>query len=309
MSQNIAYSPRRQSPKSINGNSIGDGVFSFIVYGFLLVFAAVSMIPFWLILVNSFASEASILKNGYQLFPAEWSLNAYLFVFQGKQLFRSYSVTLTVTCAGTLLAVMVTTMYAYFISHKRVRYRNVFSFLTYFTMIFGTGLVGFYMMVAVWLNLKDTLGALILPYLMNPFYAFILVSFFRTLPDELYESATLDGANDIRIFFSIIWPVSTPAIAIVVLFYALQFWNDWWLSLLFVDNYKLHPLQIMIRQLISQIDAATYIGNSATNYKIQIPAHSSQFAVVCLTIGPIIFVYPFIQKYFIKGILLGAVKG
>nr|WP_285860602.1 MULTISPECIES: carbohydrate ABC transporter permease [Paenibacillus] len=280
-----------------------------MMYTVLVIFALVCFLPFWLVIINSFATETSIQTQGYQFFPRGFSLSAYEYLFSGKQLFSSYKVTLFVTTVGTLLAVLITATYAYTLSHPRVKYRNILSFLTYFTMLFGAGLVGFYMLVANWLGLKDSIWALILPYLLNPFYAFILVSFFRTLPFEMNEAATVDGANDLVIFFRIIWPISTPIIATVSLFYALSYWNDWWLSLLFVDNYKLHPLQMMIRQLMSNLNAKAYVAGSGTNYNIVVPTFGMQLAIVCVTIGPILFVYPFIQKYFVKGITIGAIKG
>lgn len=283
--------------------------FVVMMYTVLVIFALVCFLPFWLVIINSFATETSIQTQGYQFFPRGFSLSAYEYLFSGKQLFSSYKVTLFVTTVGTLLAVLITATYAYTLSHPRVKYRNILSFLTYFTMLFGAGLVGFYMLIANWLGLKDSIWALILPYLLNPFYAFILVSFFRTLPFEMNEAATVDGANDLVIFFRIIWPISTPIIATVSLFYALSYWNDWWLSLLFVDNYKLHPLQMMIRQLMSNLNAKAYVAGSGTNYNIVVPTFGMQLAIVCVTIGPILFVYPFIQKYFVKGITIGAVKG
>ena len=145
--------------------------------------------------------------------------------------------------------------------------------------------------------------------MLNPFFAFIMVSFFRTLPYEINEAATVDGANDLRIFFRIILPISKPVIATVGLFYALQYWNDFFLALLFIDNYKLHPLQMMIRQLISNINMSAYVGGSQTTYTQPLPTYGVQLATVCLTIGPIIFLYPFIQSFFVKGITIGALKG
>ncbi|MCJ8014041.1 carbohydrate ABC transporter permease [Paenibacillus sp. KQZ6P-2] len=284
-------------------------LFLYFVYVLLIGFALICFIPFWIVLINSFADEANIQTSGYQLFPTSFSLNAYSFLLSGKQVFRSYGVTLFVTIVGTTLGVIITASYAYVLSHPKVKYRHVLSFLTFFTMLFGAGLVGFYMLIANWLHLKDSIWALILPYLLNPFYAFILVSYFRSLPYELNEAATVDGANDMYIFFRIIWPVSLPVIATVALFYALQYWNDWYLSLLFIDNYRLHPLQIMIRQLISNLNAMSYVGGSQTDYNIMIPTFGMQLAIVCITIGPIVFVYPFVQKYFIKGMTLGSVKG
>ena len=291
------------------GNRFSNKIFTIFVYLFVLAFAIICFLPFWLVVINSFASETSILRHGYMLIPETFSLNAYSFVLSGEQVFRSYGITLFVTFVGTTLAVLVTTTFAYVLAHPKVKIRNILSFMTYFTMIFGSGLVGFYMLIANWLHLKDSIWALILPYILNPFYVFILVSFFRTLPYEIYEAATIDGSNDIYTFFKIIWPISLPAIATVLLFYALQFWNDWWLALLFIDNYKLHPLQIMIRRLLSSIDAQNYVAGSGSSYKIAVPSQSLRLSIVCLTIGPIILLYPFVQKYFVKGMTIGAVKG
>ena len=286
-----------------------DRAFTVGVYSVICVITFICFLPFWAIVVNSFASESSLSANGYQLWPTAFSLDAYRFMFASDQLYRSYRVTVTVTTLGSVLAVLITTMYAYAISHYRVRYRNVISFMTYLTMIFGSGLVGFYLTVSRDLHLKDTIWALILPYLLNPFYTLILMGFFRQLPRELHEAALMDGANDIHVFFRIIWPLSLPVIATVTLFYALQYWNDWWLALLFIDNERMHPLQMMIRRLISTLNAANYLGGSAFRLGVVVPNEGLQLTIVCLTIGPIILVYPFIQKYFVKGITLGAVKG
>lgn len=279
------------------------------MYTVLCAFALFCFIPFWIVFINSFADESILQTAGYQLFPGKFSLHAYEFLLSGKQVFRSYGVTIIVTIAGTALGVFMTAAYAYTLSHRKVKYRNILSFLTFLTMLFGAGLVGFYMLIANWLHLKDSVWALILPYLLNPFYAFILVSYYRTLPYELNEAATVDGANDLYIFFRIIWPISLPAIATVSLFYALQYWNDWYLSLLFIDNYKMLPLQMMIRQLMSNINVMAYVGGSQTQYNIVVPTYGMQLAIVCVTIGPIVFVYPFIQRFFIKGLTLGSVKG
>ncbi|WP_391571719.1 carbohydrate ABC transporter permease, partial [Cohnella sp.] len=197
-------------------------LFLVLMYAVLIAFALFCFIPFWIVFINSFADESLLQTAGYQLLPDKFSLQAYEFLLSGKQVFRSYGITIMVTAVGTAMGVLVTAAYAYTLSHRRVKYRNILSFLTFLTMLFGAGLVGFYMLIANWLHLKDSIWALILPYLLNPFYAFILISFYRTLPYELNEAATVDGANDFSIFFRIIWPISLPAIATVSLFYALQ---------------------------------------------------------------------------------------
>jgi len=284
-------------------------IFTFLIYLVVTLIALFCFVPFYLVVVNSFASEVNILANGYQLVPEQFSLYSYEFLFEGKQVFNSYRVTITVTTVGTILATLISSMFAFAISSKKVKYRNILSFMTYFSMVFGAGIVGHYLLIANWLDLKDTIWALILPYMINPFFVFILVSFFRTVPTELSEAATVDGANDIIIFFRIVVPVSKPAIATVGLLYALQYWNDFWLALMYIDDYRLHPLQIMIRQLISNLRAASYIGNTQTAYQQIVPNYGVQLATVCLTIGPIIFLYPFLQRYFVAGLTVGSVKG
>ncbi len=291
----------------ING-SIGDWLFSKFAYVFAAAFALACFAPFWLVFINSFASEIDIQTKGYRFFFSKLTLASYDYIFTGGKIFSSYAITIFVTVIGTSLAVLITASYAYVLSHKKVKYGNFLSFMTYFTMIFGSGIVGFYLMVGTWLHLKDTIWALILPYMLNPFFAFILVSFYRTLPYEVYESATVDGANDIHIFFKIILPMSKPALATVVLFYALQYWNDWYLALLFIDNDKMHPLQMMIRTLMSNMEARAYLGAKIDN-SVVLPSEGVKLATVCMTIGPIVLLYPIIQKYFVTGITLGAVKG
>lgn len=273
---------------------------------FLLIFSLICLLPFWLMVINSFAGTRSLALHGYALWPSEFTLESYRFLLKGKQIFTSYGVTASVTLIGTASGLVVTALYAYVLAHPRNRYRGGLAFMTYVPMIFGSGLVGFYLLVVQWLHLKDSLGALILPYIMNSFYAFIFVSFYRSLPYELNESATVDGAGEWKIFFAIIRPISTPVIATISLFYALQYWNDWWLSLLFIDNSDLYPLQFLLRQLMSQMQlSALNHGNVLTLP----PSEGVKLATVCLTIGPIILAYPMAQKYFIKGLTLGSVKG
>ena len=292
-----------------NKNKIkGDRGFKIFVTIFIAAFTVFAFLPFWLVVINSFASEANIARYGYQIWPNEFSLDAYAYVFKGNQVYYSYRNTLVIVTIGTPLAVVMTSMYAYVLSHKKIRYGRALSFMTYFTMIMGTSLVGFYILVSTWFHMRDNLWALILPRLINPFYAFILVSAYRDVPYEIYESAQMDGANEYVTFFRVIWPITLPAVATVTLFYALLYWNDWWLALLFIDDYKMHPLQMMIRSLISSITASSYL--AAENMTdIAIPTNAVKMAVVCVTVGPIILVYPFVQKYFVKGVTVGAVKG
>jgi putative aldouronate transport system permease protein len=282
--------------------------FTVLVYAVVILFALICLFPFYLVLVNSFQRNSVLNQNGYQLYIRAFSLDSYKYLLDGKQVYTSYRVTIFVTAVGSAMATAITAMYAFVLSHRKVRYRNLMAFLTYIPMVMGTGLVGFYLLVAQWLHLKDTIWALILPYLLNPFLVFVLVNFFKALPYELYESAFMDGANDIHTFFKIIVPVSTPGIATVALFYALTYWNDWWLAILFINHDYYHPLQMMIRELMSQINASQYVmGRSGIIPSV--PSEGLKLATVCITIGPIMLLYPLVQRYFVKGLTLGAVKG
>ncbi len=176
----------------------------------VVLFALVCFFPFYLIVINSFLDNKVLNQNGYQLYIRKFSLDSYKYLFQGSQAYTSYKVTIFVTVVGAALGTAITSMYSFVLAHRKARYRNILAFLTYVPMVVGTGLVGFYLLVAHWLHLKDTIWALIFPYLLNPFLVFVLVNFFRALPYEIYESASIDGANDIRTFFQIVLPISIP---------------------------------------------------------------------------------------------------
>jgi putative aldouronate transport system permease protein len=299
---------REGGMRGAGGRTVNELLFSFLVYLVVILFALACLFPFYLIVLNSFQDNKVLNQQGYLLYVKAFSLDSYKYLFEGRQAYTSYKVTLFVTCVGSVIATAITASFAFVLSHRKVRYRNILAFLTYVPMVVGTGLVGFYLLVAQWLHLKDTIWSLILPYLMNPFLVFVLVNFFKALPYELYESATIDGANDIVVFLAIILPVSIPGLATVILFYALTYWNDWWLAILFINHDYLHPLQMMIRSLMSQINATQYVmGRSA--YIQNMPSEGLKLATVCITIGPIVLLYPIIQRYFVKGLTLGAVKG
>jgi putative aldouronate transport system permease protein len=289
--------------------SLADKLLTGFIYISVILFAWLCLFPFLLILSASFTPEANLRLEGFQLIPSAFSTYAYEFVLSGKQVFRSYTNTLVVTAVGTLLGMAITVPFAYVLASRKAKLARFLAFMTYFTMIFGTGLVGFYILMTRWLGLKDNMLAIILPYLLNPFYAFILVAYFRTLPQELIDAATIDGANDAIIFWKIAVPLGKPAIASVTLFYALRYWNDWWLSLLFIDDERLHTLQMMIRKVYATVNAAQYVGASNLVIREEIPTYGVQMSTAILTIGPIIFFYPFLQRYFVKGMTIGAVKG
>jgi ABC-type glycerol-3-phosphate transport system permease component len=274
-------------------------------YGFIGLFALLCLIPFWLVYIGSFTAEEQIVR-GFQMFPTEFSLDSYRFLFAGDQVYRSGFVSILITVVGTVGAVLITSMFSYVTAHPKVKYRNVLSFYIYFTMLFAPGLVGYYLLISNWLHLRDSLLALILPLMFSAFNAFLMTSYFRTLPFELSEAATMDGAHELYIFFRIVWPISMPVIATITLFYALSYWNDWFNALMFIDDPHNHPLQMMLRRIVSNSQNLDYLNTSVT---IPVTATGVQLSTVCITIGPIIFLYPFLQRYFIKGMTVGAVKG
>lgn len=270
------------------------------------LFTIACVVPFLLVLGSSFSDETALLQSGYRIIPQKLSLDAYRAVFANDTIYRAYGVTLFVTVVGTLLSMLVTCAGSYAISVKSVKYRNVIMFFVWMTMLFSGGLVPWYILITKYLHLGDSIWVMIIPALVNPWYLFLLRNFFSTIPESLAESAKIDGANDIFILFRIVLPLSLPALATIGLFYALDFWNEWFKAILFIDNADKYPLQSIIVRLISstQLVNQMYIGSSVT-----VPAYTIRMATVIVTIGPIVFLYPFIQKYFIKGITLGAVKG
>jgi len=287
--------------------SIGLRIFNIANFWFLSIVSFCMFLPFLIILATSFSSESAIIKGGYVLWPKDLSLDAYQFIFDAGAIFGGYMISIFVTITGTAIAVIVTAMAGYAISRSYLKYRNFFALAFYFTMIFNGGLVPWYMMVAN-LGLRDTVWALIIPMAFNPFNMLLMRNFFKSLPESLVESGKLDGAGELRILRSIILPMSLPGLATITLFYMLAFWNDWWLALLFIDDYKLYPLQYLLRMIQSNI---LYVmqGMNTVVKQSAIPKETVQMAMCVVTIGPIIFVYPFIQRYFVKGITIGAVKG
>jgi putative aldouronate transport system permease protein len=272
-------------------------------------FALLCLLPFWLVLAGSFTSETSILRNGYQFLPRELSLEAYQLLFTGQRLYRSYLVTVTVTVVGTSLSLLVTSMLAFTMSLRGVRYARPMAFFVFFTMLFSGGMVPWYILVSQYLKLSNSILGLILPMMLNAWFTLIMRNFFKGIPESILESARIDGSGTARILFQIALPLSGPALATIGLFYSLQYWNDWWLALMLVEKSDLFPLQFLLRALVSNLlNAASSLNPHMTTVQ-QPPAYSVRMATCIVTIGPIIFVYPFVQRYFIKGIFMGSIKG
>jgi putative aldouronate transport system permease protein len=261
-----------------------------------------------IVLSTSLSEERDILINGYTLIPRKLHTFAYRYVLSDpEQIIRAYSVTIAVTTIGTLSGLLIMSLLAYALSRNQFMFRRTLNFCLLFTMLFSGGLVPFYILVTKYLNLHNSLAVLILPYLVSPWFVFLLRTFFRGLPEELIYSAKIDGASEFRIFFQIIIPLSKPALATVGLFLILRYWNDWWMSLLFIRNRKLHPIQLMLYNILMNIKAIE--ANPGNIQMMAPPAETVRMAMAVLAAGPVSFAFLFLQKYFVRGIMIGSLKG
>ncbi len=281
-------------------------------HGVMIIFCLICLIPLILVISISLSSETDIIKYGYNIIPKNITLFAYRYLFiNPAQLIRSYIVTITVTVFGTILSVITTTSLAYVTTRKDYPLANKTSFFVFFTMLFSGGIVPWYILVSRWLGLSDSILALILPYAVISWYVLIMRGFFMDLPFSVIESAKMDGASEYRVFFRIVLPLSKPGIATVALFYALVFWNDYWLSLMFINRSNNVSLQLLLYRIMSTIDFlnSTLAISSGITVPADLPNLSARMAICIIAAGPMLFVFPFFQKYFVRGITIGAVKG
>lgn len=286
-------------------------VMDVVITVLILVFCVLCVVPFIVAISASFSTERTLLSTGYSLLPKDFTTQAYDMLFQTSQIFDSYKVSIFVTLMGTLLSMIVTAMMAYPLSVKKLKYRGQISFFAYFTMLFSGGLVPTYMLISKYLNMRDTMWVMIIPVLVNPWNLFLLRNFFSAIPAELHESARIDGANDVRILWQIILPVSLPALATVSLFYAVAYWNQWFNAMLYIENNKLFPLQYLIMKMLRNIELMKQMSAQA-GFAVDmssLPATTTKMATAIVTIGPIVIAYPFAQKYFTAGLIVGSVKG
>ncbi len=280
---------------------------------YLLVglFGLICLYPLLLTVTVSLTPEDVIASDGYRLFPRTMTLDTYTYIFahSGNRILTSYGVTILVTVVGTFGSMLVTCMIAFAISIRELRYRNVIAFICNFTSIFSAGLVPWYVVCVNWYGLRDNLLALILPGLFSVWSMFLMRTYFSAISPSMYDAAKIDGAGHWTIFFRIALPLSKTALLTVGMMYALGYWNDWWHALMFISDRNLYPLQYYLYSIVSNVNAISSgrvpAGAAAS---IRLPAETVKMAVTIITIGPIIFLYPFIQRYFVQGIMTGAVK-
>ncbi len=300
--------------KSRGGKPVGRDriLFNILSYIILTVLSAACLLPFLLVLSGSVSEQYAIQLHGYRLIPETFSFDAYKMLFRiPEELLQAYGVTIFVTLAGTLLGLWLTSMAAYALASRDFRYRYQVSFFFYFTSIFGGGLVPWYIFNTKYLRFHNSIIALILPILINVTYLLILKSYMMGIPEALYESAKLDGAGDMRIYWNIALPLSKAGLATVGLFIALNYWNDWYNAMLFLDEGRrdMYPLQYFLNNILTKAQAMNAAAARSGIPASDVPSEPMKLAMTVVATGPIILLYPFLQKYFVKGVTIGAVKG
>ena len=277
-------------------------------YTFLLLFCFICIMPFVYVLIVSFTSETSYGLHGASLIPSEFSLSAYKTIFmRGKVILDAYSVTMLVTASGTMTALVVCSMFAYPLSRKVFPGKKIFLGYILFSMLFSGGLIPTYIAVSRWLGLNNSLFALILPGAFSSWNMLLFRNFFAEIPDELQESAQIDGANDIRIFVSIILPLSKAIFATLGLFWAVGYWNAWFPALLYIQEQRKFPIMLLLQNMLNaSVSAGSSLGGEQSSVYV---TEMLRMATVVCVVAPVLCIYPFLQKYFAKGILVGSIKG
>jgi len=286
-----------------------------VIINIIFIFAVLlCIVPVLLVVAVSITDEQTLLREGYNLFPSKISFSAYSYIFQGgSAIIRAYGTSIMVTVLGTIFSTAIIAFYAYPISRPSFKYRKLLTWLVLITMLFSGGLVPWYIVYAHILQLTNTIPVLIIPYLMNAWLVLILRTFYKnSVPEELLEAARIDGAGEIRSFFTIALPLSTAGIATVALFMMMQFWNDWWLPLVFLNRLgNIDTIQNMLRQILENLQFlarnADMLGGRIN--LADLPSETIRMAIAVVAVGPVVLAFPFFQRFFVKGLLIGAVKG
>lgn len=286
-----------------------------LIHIVMFLFCALCVVPFIFVIIISFTSEESISQIGYSFTPISWSLDSYKYAFEmGYSLWRSYFNSFYITALGTLFSVSVCVLYSYALFRKDFKYRNFFAFFSYFTTLFGGGLVPTYVVTKQLLGLSDSYWAVIIPLLVNPFNFIIMRAFFQScVPEELIGAAAIDGSGEYSTLLRIIVPISKPGIATIALLNALMYWNEWYIPMLYIKEKKFIPLQYLLMQIQRNADYlaknSAAMGADAIKAASQIPTQSLRMALVVMVVVPIAFAYPFFQRYIVAGLTIGSVKG
>lgn len=285
--------------------------FDVIKYILLTITSLLCVLPFVLIVSGSITSNETILREGYSILPRDISFDAYSMIFKApKDILQAYKITIYYTAVGTLTGLAVIVLTAYVISRKEFKYRNVVSFLIYFTSIFGGGLVAWYLMYTNILGLKGTTFAIWFPAIMSPFLVILMRTFITgSVPDAIVESAKIDGAGHGTVLTRIVLPVLGPGLATVGLFLALGYWNDWYRSSMFSTDSSTWELQFYLYNLLNASQALKAMSQASSVPMDSMPGQTMKLAMAVVATGPVLIFYPFVQRYFVTGITIGAVKG
>lgn len=288
--------------------------FNIIAYTMIVGFSILCVLPFVMMFSGSISSSRSIVINGYTLWPREFSLDAYEVLFNEPEIMlKSFNVSVIVTFAGTLLSLFICSMAGYAMVRKNFRARNKVAFFYYFTTLFSGGLVPYYIVMINYYGMKNNILALILPATINVWNLLVLRNFMKNnVPEALIESAKIDGAGEFRIYANIVIPLMVPALMAIGFFTAIGYWNDWYSAMLFIEKESIIPLQYKLYKMLNTMNTLAQIAARSKNPKIakmQLPTETIKLAMAVTAAAPIIFLYSFIQKYFVKGIMVGAVKG
>ena len=298
--------------RKINSISLPSEIICHLI---LIAFCLLCIVPFIFVVIISFTSQESIRSIGYSFTPTSYSLEAYNYVLKlGDQLWRSYFNSFFITVFGTFLTMLMTILYSYALFRKDFKFRGFFTFWAFFTMLFGGGLAPTYVVCKTVLGLSDSYAAIIVPMLLNPFNIIVMRTFFQSsIPEELIDAASIDGAGEYTTLFRIIIPISKPGIATVGLLSALAYWNEWFIPMLYVRNVKYYPLQYLLMQMQTKVDFlvknSSMIGAEASKIVSDLPSDALRMALVVLIVIPIAGAYPFFQRYIVSGLTIGSVKG
>ena len=282
---------------------------------FMTILAIACLLPFILLFVSSFASEQSIVRNGYSFFPSEFSLDAYKYLWsQSNSLIRAYGITIFITVIGTVVGLTISALLAYPLSRGVLPFKYFLSFVVFFTLLFNGGLVPTYLVYTEIFDMKNTLLALIVPGLLtNGFFILLIRTYFATsIPVPIIESAYIDGASEYRIFFSVVLPLSLPILATIGLMLTIAYWNDWFNGLIYVTEPRLFSIQNLLNRMLTNIQFMqqnNFAGCNASAVAASLPTNGVRMAMAVIGVVPLLCIYPFFQKYFVKGLVIGAVKG